>query len=166
MFDEISGLPAHPLLVHAAVIFIPLQVLAGVAYAVVPFTRKYAWWTVLALAVVGPAAAFVAKESGEALEARLIRGGMTQLTAVREHADFAGMTFWFALGLGVLMIAMVVLGRRAAPPTATDADAAPGAGRKVISLLLAVAIVGVGAATGYYIFKTGDTGAKMVWSGL
>ena len=53
MFDEISGLPAHPLLVHAAVIFIPLQVLAGIAYAVVPFTRKYAWWTVLALAVVG-----------------------------------------------------------------------------------------------------------------
>ncbi|GAA1773922.1 DUF2231 domain-containing protein [Luedemannella helvata] len=166
MFDEISGIPAHPLLVHGAVIFIPLQVLAGIAYAVLPFTRKHVWWATLALAVVGPAAAFFAKESGEALEARLVRGGMTDLTAVREHADFAGLTLWFSLALGVLMIAMVALARRTAPPTVTGTDAAPAAGGKVISLVLAVAIVGVGAATGYYVFKTGDTGAKMVWSGL
>jgi len=30
VFEEILGIPAHPLLIHAAVIFIPLQVAAAI----------------------------------------------------------------------------------------------------------------------------------------
>ena len=176
MFDQILGIPAHPLLVHAAVIFIPLQILAGFAYALVPATRRHITWAVLSLAVLGPVTAFVAKESGEALEERLVRGGLTDLADVEEHSDFADMAFWFTLGLSVLMVVLVLLarGRRGAPVAATDADAdaagavaAPaGAGPRVLLLVVSVLVIAVGAVTGYYIFKTGDTGAHMVWSGM
>ncbi|GAA1800480.1 hypothetical protein GCM10009682_22630 [Luedemannella flava] len=172
MFDEISGIPAHPLLVHAAVVFIPLQILLGIGYALVPALQRRIGWAVLATAVIGPVAAFFAKESGEAFEDRLVKGGMTELTKVHEHADFAEVTLWLSLALGVLVIVLMLVERRrrTAPPAATDADAAaptaPSGGAKYLALLLAVAVVVVGVATGYYVYKTGDTGAKMVWSGL
>jgi hypothetical protein len=174
MFDEFLGIPAHPLIVHAAVIFIPLQILAGFAYALVPATRRYITWAVLSLAVLGPVTAFVAKESGEALEERLVRGGMTDVADINEHADFADMAWYFTLGLGVLMVVLVVVsrGRRSAPVAATDADAATevaapaGAGGRVLSLVVGVLVLAVGAVTGYYVFKTGDTGAHMVWGGM
>jgi hypothetical protein len=173
MFDEILGVPAHPLLVHAAVVFIPLQILAAYAYGLVPFTRRYVGWAVLALAVLGPVTAFVAKESGEKLEERFIRNGVTDLTDINEHADFADVLFWFTLGLGVLMLAMLWLTRRpAAPPAATDADDAASAPAAVagvarlLSLVVIVAVVAVGVGTGYYVFKTGDTGAHMAWGGI
>src|SRR3712207_2115532 len=36
VFDQFNGMPVHVLLVHAAVVFVPLLVLAAVVYAVVP----------------------------------------------------------------------------------------------------------------------------------
>ena len=40
MFEEFAGIPAHPLLVHAAVVFVPLLALAAVAYAFLPFSTS------------------------------------------------------------------------------------------------------------------------------
>ena len=36
----------------------------------------------------------------------------------------------------------------------------------VLAVLLTVGVVGAGGAAGYYVFKTGDSGAHMVWTGL
>ena len=41
MFEEFQGIPAHPLLLHAAVVFVPLLALATIAYAFVPFVRPH-----------------------------------------------------------------------------------------------------------------------------
>ena len=70
-FDTIGGLPLHPLTVHAASVLIPLSALALVLLVFVPKWRKaYLPLTVGALAVsVG--LAFAAKQSGEALAARV-----------------------------------------------------------------------------------------------
>jgi cytochrome b involved in lipid metabolism len=70
-FDTIGGLPLHPLTVHAASVLIPLSAIALVLLVFVPKWRKaYLPLTVGALAVsVG--LAFAAKQSGEALAARV-----------------------------------------------------------------------------------------------
>ena len=73
MFEEVFGIPAHPLLVHAAVVFVPLQILAAFAYALVPFVRHYIAWLVAGLAALAPATALLAQESGEAFQERLVR---------------------------------------------------------------------------------------------
>jgi cytochrome b involved in lipid metabolism len=70
-FDTIGGLPLHPLTVHAASVLIPLSAIALVLLVFVPKWRKaYLSLTIGALAVsVG--LAFAAKQSGEALAARV-----------------------------------------------------------------------------------------------
>ena len=170
MFEEILGIPAHPLLIHAAVVFVPLQVLAAIAYAVVPMTRRYIWWAVLGLAVIAPGAAWFAKLSGTALKERLIRHNQasgTFLSKVDQHNSFGDRTAYFATALGVLMLLMVlvVTKRPAEGETSKSLVGAGAGGSMVVSVLMLVGIIVIGGVTGYYIFRTGDTGAHMVWQG-
>jgi hypothetical protein len=155
VFDQINGMPVHALVIHAAVVFIPLLALAAVAYAVVPRWRDRIGWAAALLAIAAPAAAWVAKESGEQLRERLVSSGMSgkPLEAIDDHMGFGTLAFYFSLGLGVVTLLMVVLtlrrtGRRL--PRAAE-------------LGLAVIMVALAVISGYYVFKTGDSGAQAVW---
>jgi hypothetical protein len=175
VFEEVLGIPAHPLIVHAAVIFVPLQILAALVYGLLPGLRPRVTWAVLALAVIAPATAWAAKLSGQAFRDRLVRHGSkdpTFLGKIDTHMGFGNWTAWLSLGLGVGMLVLLLLTRRPRPSAQQDtaeiaADAASvmgrGAGAKLLSLVLTVAIVLLAAATGYYVFRTGDTGAHIVW---
>jgi cytochrome b involved in lipid metabolism len=90
-FDTIGGLPLHPLTVHAASVLIPLSAIALVLLVFVPAWRKaYLPLTVGALAVsVG--LAFAAKQSGEALAARVGNPG--------EHQALGDLLFPASIGL-------------------------------------------------------------------
>jgi glucan phosphoethanolaminetransferase (alkaline phosphatase superfamily) len=169
VFEEILGIPAHPLLIHAAVVFIPLQVAAAIAYAVVPFTRRYIWWIVLALAVVAPGAAWFAKLSGTALKARLIRNGVVSnefLPKIDQHNSFGDMTAYFSTALGVLMLLMVLVITKRPVEGERSTALLPASGNIVVSVLMMVGIIVIGGFTGYYVFRTGDSGAHMIWEGL
>ena len=169
MFEEILGIPAHPLLIHAAVVFIPLQVAAAIAYAAVPFTRRYIWWVVLALAVIAPGAAWFAKLSGTALKARLIRNGVVSnefLPKIDQHNSFGDMTAYFSTALGVLMLLMVLVVTKRPAEGERSTSLLPAGGNMVVSVLMMVGIIVIGGFTGYYVFRTGDSGAHMIWEGL
>ena len=71
MFDKIAGIPAHPLLVHAAVVFVPLLALGAVVYGAIPALRFRVRWPVALLAVAGAVSVVAAHKSGEAFESRL-----------------------------------------------------------------------------------------------
>ncbi len=70
MFDSIGNMPLHPLVIHAAVIGIPLAVLLAVLFAV-PRTRNWARWPLAVVSVGALGATFVSKESGEELQRAL-----------------------------------------------------------------------------------------------
>ncbi len=71
IFDTIGGLPVHPLIDHAVIMLIPISAIALIVIYFVPKWRKpYGWLTMAALAG-GAFAAVIAKESGEALAARV-----------------------------------------------------------------------------------------------
>lgn len=177
MFEEVFGIPAHPLLVHAAVVFVPLQILAALAYAFVPFVRRLIAWLVVALAVVAPLAALFSKLSGDAFEARQIRNGTAGpplLAQIAVHSSYGNKTLYFSIGLGVVMLLLVAVqvmrSRRPSGSTA-DAEGSDAVDRTdkapiVVAAVLTLAVLVLGAFTGYYVFKTGDTGAHMVWQGL
>jgi hypothetical protein len=171
VFETILGIPAHPLLIHAAVVFVPLLVAGSIIYALVPMTRRYIWWAVLGLGVVAPLAAWAAKLSGQALRARMIRRGTATpefLPKIDQHMSYGNMTAYLTTGLGVLAIVMVLVLHarvRAAEGTGSTIGAAA-SGSALITVIFAVLTVALGAATGYYVFKTGDTGAHMVWGSL
>lgn len=52
IFDTITGLPVHPLVVHFAVVLLPLAALALVILVIVPrWADRFGWVTLAALAV-------------------------------------------------------------------------------------------------------------------
>jgi hypothetical protein len=153
VFDQINGLPVHVLVVHAAVVFVPLLALGAIVYALVPRWRPRVGWAVVLLALAAPAATFAAKESGEELEARLLRQGVSGRGAeiISDHSGYGDLTFYFALALGAVSLVMTFLTSR---------------GRslpKVAELGVAVVVVVLAAISGYYVFQTGDSGATAVW---
>ncbi len=71
MFDTIAGLPVHPLVVHAAVVLVPLACVGLILVVAVPTLReKYAVLVLIGL-VVGTLCVLVAESSGVALAERV-----------------------------------------------------------------------------------------------
>lgn len=157
MVEEIAGLPAHPLLVHAAVVFIPLLAVVGVVYALVPKVRARIGWAAVLLAVGAPLAALVARQSGQELEKRLVAANYGQeiLAQVDDHQGYGDLTLWFSLGLGAATLLLVFV-------TSSRARRAP----SWLAWVLSAVVIVLAGFTGYYVYKTGDTGANAVWSGV
>jgi uncharacterized membrane protein len=156
--NQILGIPAHPLIIHAAVVFIPLLCVAAVVYALVPKVRGKIGWATLALAVVAPLAAFFATQSGEDLQARLVAAGFQQelLDKVDQHQSYGDRTWWFTLALGIVTLVMLFItsGSRRVPHLPVW-----------VNLAFSVVIIALAVATGIYVFLTGDSGAHAVWEG-
>jgi hypothetical protein len=152
MFDEVFGLPAHPLIVHTAVIFIPLLAVGSVVFGLVPRVRPQLGWAVALLSVAAPIAAFAAKESGEAFIDRRFAGGLPEgpLGALLdEHMGYADPLLISTIGLGVSTLLLVYFSRR------------PG---KALTVILTVVTVVAAALAGFYAIRSGHTGAMAVWS--
>jgi len=152
LFDQINGLPVHALVLHAAVVFVPLLALGAVAYALLSPWRAKIGWAVALLAVIAPVTTFVAKESGEKLYDRLISKGLSGKgkEILDQHLGFGTRTFWLVLALGVVSLLLVGLTMRGSLP-------------KVGQVVLGVIAIALAAACGYYVYKTGDSGATAVW---
>ena len=154
MFDQINGLPVHALVLHAAVIFVPLLALGAIVYALVARWRPRIAWAVAALAVIAPLSTLVAKLSGEKLYDRLVAQGLNgkPLDLLNDHMGFGTRTFWFSLALGVVSLVLVVLTWKR-----------PGTLPKAADLGLGVVMIILALASGYYVYRTGDSGATAVW---
>ena len=148
-FDAIAGLPLHPLVVHFAVVLLPLAALGLILLVAVPkWADRYVWLTMGGL-IVGAVAAFVAKESGEALAARVGDPG--------SHASWGDLLPWLAVALLVLAGAWFLLHHRARRTQSGRSGAAT-----VVGFLAAVTALVVTGAT----VVVGHTGAQAAWDGV
>jgi uncharacterized membrane protein len=155
VFDQIKGLPVHALVNHAAVVFIPLLAVAAIVYALVPRWRSRIGWAALLLAIVAPVCAFVTRESGLKLYERVKARGISPAgrRILDSHMNFGTLTMWFTIALGAVTLVMVLATlRRPGNRLARAADVG-----------LAVIMVALAAITGYYVYRTGDSGATAVW---
>ena len=148
-FDTVAGLPVHPLVVHAAVVLLPLAALGLILIVLVPrWRRPFGWLTIAGLAI-GAGAAFVAKESGEALAARV---GLPV-----EHADLGDVLPLVAGALFVVGLAWFLVDRR---HRATDRP-----GRSLAALILGVVSIVLALGTIGLTIAVGHSGAEAVWGG-
>ncbi|RAO63846.1 DUF2231 domain-containing protein [Micromonospora saelicesensis] len=165
MFEEFMGIPAHPLLLHTAVAFVPLLALLTVGYAFVPLIRPHTRWVLGLLAVGAPVAALLTKLSGDAFLERMRSANRVTpefLPKLEAHQEFGDITLYASIGLGVVALALV----RLVPPRAADVDAgADGRPGRPLTLALQVLSLVAAAVTVYYVVRTGDSGAKAVWEG-
>jgi hypothetical protein len=169
VFEEFNGIPMHPLLVHAAVVFVPLLALVAIGYAFVPLVRPHLRWVLAALAVIAPGAALFAKLSGDAFFDRgIARGNITEgfIPVIEEHQSFGTMTLiWTSvLGVATLALVYVVAPRAAALGTAVTSGPAWRA-NPILKWVLAGVVTVLAVLSIYYVVRTGDSGAKAVWDG-
>ncbi|MGC3995558.1 MAG: hypothetical protein QM779_15805 [Propionicimonas sp.] len=139
---EIGGLPLHPLVVHGAVVLVPLSALGALAVILWGRAREHFGWLTVAFAVAAAAFAVAARLSGEAL------------------AD--------ALGAGPLVVTHRMWGQLVPFPTVALAIALPAAlllrTRSRAGWWVAASLTVVAAVAGLaLVVVTGDSGARAVW---
>ncbi|MEU1878149.1 hypothetical protein ABZ470_12595 [Streptosporangium sp. NPDC020072] len=157
MFDEILGLPAHPLIVHAAVVLTPLLVVLAAVYALAARTRAVLTWAVVGLAVISPVGVFAARQSGEELKRGRFSSASGELgQRVAEHESFATPLLLAVLALGVVSLGLVRLTR---PGRSESAPKGVGTALRALTVVLAV-------VAGYYVVRAGHSGAVAVWGGF
>ncbi|WP_093619654.1 DUF2231 domain-containing protein [Actinoplanes philippinensis] len=155
VLDQVNGLPVHVLVLHAAVIFVPLLALGAIVYGFVAAWRPKIGWAVALLAVVAPIAALITKLSGTEFYNRLLSEGRVSppgKVILDNHMEYGTITLFLALALGVLSLILVVL-------TARNPRALP----KIADLAFAVVLLVLGGVSVWYLYQTGDSGANAVW---
>jgi hypothetical protein len=165
VLEEFMGIPTHPLLVHAAVVLVPLLATLAIAYALVPFVRPHIRWVLGLLALAAPLSTLMAKLSGDAFLARLqSRGRVTPefLPTLEAHQRLGTLTMYATIVLAILTLALVYF----VGPRVAAARAAGGASStRAVSLVLGAVSVVAAVVALYYVVRTGDSGAKAVWTG-
>ncbi len=144
---EIFGLPAHPLIVHAAVVLVPLAALAAAVTCWRSQWRRWFILPVIALAVGGAFFSVLAANSGEDLEERI------EEHRIEEHSEAgeAARTFSLLFAATTVGLGAVVFldDRKKAPSWAPMAAYA------------VVVLAGVAATVG--MVNAGHSGAEAAW---
>jgi hypothetical protein len=159
MFERFGDLPLHVLVIHAAVVVLPLAALAGIAFAVVPQWRWLLRWPVLLLGLGTFVLAYVAKESGEAF----IAANTALAQTVKVHQDRGNLLFWYALAFAVVALVAVVL--LPGPSPLASGKGAKAGGNRIVNLVISAAFVVVAVLVAVQTVLTGHSGATAVWSG-
>lgn len=154
------GLPLHPLVVHAAVVFIPLAALGALLVVFVPGVRaRYAGLAVL-VGLVAAASGFAALLTGPMLAADL---GLSGGGRIARHQALGTWTPWVTALLAASLPLHLWARRRAGGASgaqrARTGGAASGAGAKLTGAVAAAAALGALVM----VALTGEAGATAVW---
>jgi cytochrome b involved in lipid metabolism len=149
IFDSITGLPMHPLVVHFAVVLLPLAAIMLIALFFVPKWRAAFAWLTMAGLIAGTAAAYVAKQTGEAFAAHV---GLPQ-----DHAVWGDALVVVAVLLVIAAGAWFWLLR----PVETGVAK----GRAPATRAVGIVAVALAAAATVMTVIVGHSGATAVWEG-
>lgn len=163
MFSSVGDLPLHPMVVHAAVILLPVAALVLIVAAFVPYVRRRFLGFGVLLALLGMIATFIAKQSGESLAA--VVGEPAQ------HAQWGDILMVVCVVFAAVSVVWWILTRRgdATRGSAQDKNSGatadhqgPGTVATVlgwVTALLSVAVIVLSVLTGH-------SGAQAVWGGI
>ena len=153
MPETVFGLPLHPLVVHGAVVLVPVAALLTIVVAASPDRRaKWGWLTAM-FATVALATTYVARQTGQQLEEELFPESVPPLLA--DHKQLGSNAIWFVLALWLAVCALLLLDfdRR----RRTDISS------PIFPTVLAVITIMVAMAAIAQILLTGWSGAKSHW---
>ena len=159
MFERFGDLPLHVLVIHVAVVVLPVAALTAIVFALVPRWRWLLRWPALVLGVGSLVVAFVARKSGEAFLAAV--PGLQQAVAL--HQKRGDLLFWYCLIFAVIAIAafLILSGRS---PLASGKGAKATKSRP-LEVITQVAVVVIAVLVIWQTIRTGDAGARAVWGG-
>ncbi|GAA3107370.1 hypothetical protein JOF29_001698 [Kribbella aluminosa] len=159
MFERFGDLPLHVLVIHLAVVVLPVSALTAIAFAAVPKWRWFLRWPALVFGVGALVCAFVAKKSGDAFVAALPQ--LRQL--VELHRSRGNLLLWLVLAFAVLVAAAFLL--LSGPRVPTGGTGARAINSRPLELVVTAAVVVMAVVVIYQTIRTGDAGARAVWGG-
>jgi hypothetical protein len=141
----LAGLPLHPLLVHSAIVLVPLVAIGALVMSYLPsFSRRHGR-LILILAVVAQVSVFLAKMSGEAFSEILNKN-------VEKHAELGEIAPLATLPMVVLIYLRWRMDR-----------AGSSIGNAAVRRLTSIALVIASLVSLVVIFLVGHSGATSVW---
>lgn len=154
---DVFGLPLHPLVVHAAVVLVPLTMVGALAVGFWRAARRRFGSLVLGLSVVSAVSVFVARASGTALKDS--RPAVPPI--VDAHEAWGSALVWpsvtVVLGIGLVLIAQWFTTR----PEGEEKDVVA---RARLFHLIGIVVTVASAITGLtLVVLTGHSGATAVW---
>lgn len=153
MFSTIFGLPAHPLVVHAVVILVPLAALFGLVVAVWPAARARYAPLALAVATLALISVPLATSTGESLKSHV-----RQSAFVDKHTEMAEGLLPFVALLWLALAALV--GARVLRNSRNVGWA------RYLAAGAAIVVVVGAVASGVQVARIGDSGARAAWHGV
>ena len=152
MPETVSGVPVHPLVVHAVVVLIPLAAVGVILIAAFPRWRPAIGFTVLAVTAVGTALVPIAMMSGNNLA-----DSVGKAPLLTRHQELGNSLWYVAVPLLLVSLLLWWLGRRERSEQRLSTTAS-----------VAVGFLGVivAAAAIVQVARVGHSGAEAVWSGV
>ena len=154
---NIFGIPAHPLIVHAVVVLVPLAALGAIAVVASPWVRAHVGWLVAAAAVLNVLLVPLATGSGESLEERV-----KETALVETHAEMGEQLLPWVIALAVGIVLFMVFARLTARHS-TDGPPPAWAPRWVGIVVVVVTVIAASGAL-VQVARIGHSGAKASWS--
>jgi len=159
MFERFGDLPLHVLVIHAAVVVLPVSALTAIVFAVVPKWRWLLRWPTLLLGLGSLVCAFVARQSGLAFVAAIPE----LQPIVQLHENRGKLLFWYCLIFAVVaIVAVLVLG---GPSSLASGKGAKATRSRPLELVVSAALVVISVLVIWQTIRTGDAGARAVWDG-
>jgi hypothetical protein len=154
---EIGGLPAHPLIIHAAVVFTPLAGLLVILFAVHTRSRWLTRWPAAVGAVVAVLSVWAARISGQ----WLLEDNPSLAQLVQTHQERGTILSWVVIAFAALTLlgAFTLGGPTGLASGRGEKPSRGGVLEKTLPTLLVLVSLGVIFAT----VITGDAGSRAVW---
>src|SRR5690349_18651542 len=154
----VNGLPAHILLVHAIVVLLPLAALLLLLTAVWPEARRRLAGPNAILSILVVLLVPLTTSAGEWLERRVPDSSL-----VHTHAELGDSAIFYAIPIAALALVVWWRNREAYATDGRRTYLAPLS--TVVTGVVAVLALVVGAAGVYGMYRIGDSGAKAAWTG-
>lgn len=153
MFDKFMDLPLHVLVLHFAVVLIPMSATATAAvFLYKPFREKFAGLAVL-LNLGMLLLTFVTVQSGQALKDKLNPDNNPKGAPSNDHEEYAQVLLWIVVALAIAAAVAWFAGRM-------------GGMLPAAALGLALVVGGLAVASAALTVVTGHTGSEAKWGYL
>jgi hypothetical protein len=156
---HINGVPLHPLVVHAVVVFVPLGALSAILFAVVPRWRWLLRWPTLVLAVGAVVLTRIAVLTGTSLKNEKNFTGVLG-DRIATHMTWAHRLEWSVWVFAVVAVLAVWVLPHVMPLAGRQDRVSP---RQSLVMVATVLLPIAGAVVLVLAVITGDAGAKAVW---
>ncbi|MXP21872.1 hypothetical protein GIY30_10980 [Gordonia sp. HNM0687] len=157
--DTFNGLPAHPLLVHIPVVFVPLTAVMAIAVVLWPVAQRRLGVLVPLFALATLIAIPITTGAGEALQEQ-----MGNPPFIEQHADLgAQMIYWSGPLFGLTVVWWALHNERVVAAIGSRLPSLTGRTRRVVDIVIGVAIVAVAIGSVVMVYRIGDSGARAVW---